>query len=215
MRPRAGLALTLLATTLSAPGAARAGAEATASAAATVQPGGPRAGAPGKTFFNIEGKGNGIYAAFGVLDFQPAKPEKEVGKVAKLTLTLTQSIARFSKDGAVRVWVATDVSTGLERDSSPLKFDTKAEGGVGSQLDKRLPLEPARFTFTKRKNGDADAIVLTPAADTEEFLRRQLNSGGVIRLVVTPSDDDVAATYLGPGAEQTGSRPRLTLDTAS
>jgi hypothetical protein len=215
MSVRRGFALSVMivTTSLTAPGASRAGIEATASAGATVQPAGPRGGDPGKSYLNVEGKNNGEngqYSCFAVLDFKPAKPDVPVAKVKGLTLTLTQSVPRFAKDGPVKLWVATDTDTVLEGDSSPLKFDPKVSGGVGDQLKPLLPLGAA--TFTKRKTGETDTIALTPPADTEGYLRGQLNRGGVVRLVLTPADDDVAATYFGAGADQAERRPRLVVD---
>ena len=151
MKARAGLVVTVLIAALTG-GPARAGVEVVATGGATVQPAGPRGGPPGKTFFNVEGKNNGdasVYASFGVLDFRPARPDAPVAKVKGLTLTLVQSLVRFSKDGAVKVALATDTATGLDRDASPLKFDVKTPGGVGEQLKTLLPLGAA--TFTKRR----------------------------------------------------------------
>lgn len=213
MSRRRTFTLLALTATLAATGAARAAIEATASGGATVQPGGPRAGAPGKTYLNVEGKNNGrdgMYACFGVLDFQVEKPGTPVGRVKEVTLTLAQSVARFSKDGPLKVWVATDTATGLGRDGSPLKFDPKAPGGVGDQLRPLLPLGEARFT--KRNTGEADAIALTPTGETETFIRGRVNRGAVVRLVLTPADDDVAATYFGAGVDPADRRPRLRIE---
>jgi hypothetical protein len=211
---RLGLILTVLIAVASGP-VARGGIEATAEAGATVQPGGPRGGVPAKTYLNVEGKNNGresAYASFGVLDFRPAKPEKPVAKVKGLTLTLVESIAQFSKAGAIRVYLATDTTTGLDRDRSPLKFDTKTPGGVGDQLKTLLPLGAA--AFVKRKTGEVDAIILNPEGESETYLRGQLNGGGTLRLVIVPADDDVAATYFGAGCEPVANRPKLGIEAA-
>jgi hypothetical protein len=213
MCPRVRAALTVLTLLVCVPSAAWAGDRLTATAASTVQSGGPRPGAAGRTYFNVQGKANERFASFGVLDYRSAKPETPVTKVGKLTLTLTQSVARFSKDGAIRIAVAPDVTTDPKPEGSTLKFDPKAEGGVGEQLGKLIPLASAQASFTKRKTGDVDAIVLMPSAEAEAVLIRQINSGGVIRLVVTPADDAVAATYFGVGANEAEQRPNLALET--
>jgi hypothetical protein len=213
MSVRRGFLLAFFVASFSAPSVARTEIEAVASAAATVQPAGPRAGSAGRAFFNIEGKNNGensVYACFGVVDFKLIKPEAPLGTIKQLTLTLTQSVARFSKAGALKFWVATDTETGLEREGSPLKFDLKVDGGVGTQLKPLLPLGSA--TFTTRKTGDVDTIAVFPQREAEAFLRQQINRGGVVRLVITPGDDSVAATYFGPGADKTEQRPTLKVD---
>src|SRR5947209_4854983 len=148
-----------------------------------------------------------MYASFGVLDFHPAKPEKPVASIKGVTVTLVQSVARFTKDGAIRLYLATDTTTSLEPKVSPLKFDAKTPGGVGPLLKTLLPLGSA--TFTKRTTGEADTITLTltQEANVAAYLRGQVNRGGTIRLVVVPADDDVAATYFGAGSEPASRRP--------
>src|SRR5690348_10418770 len=101
--------------------AAPAGLEATHSV--TVQPAGPRAGETGTRFFNIEGKNNEKYAAFGVLDFNLAKAEPD--KATGLALSLTQSLARFSKNGKLRVYLSADVK------SAPDGLKFQADNGLG------------------------------------------------------------------------------------
>jgi hypothetical protein len=187
--------------------------ESSATAGATVQPNGPRGGPTGQRYFNVEGKNNGeksAYASFGVLDFHLLKPATPAAKVNKLTLTLTQSVARFSKDGPVKVFASADTDASLEPGKSPLKFDPAAPGGVGGQLKTLHPLGGA--TFKIGKSGQADALVLDLPAESEAYLRGQVNAGGPIRLVLVPADDDVAATYAGPGAQDEGQRPRLRVD---
>ncbi len=206
-------ALTLLVLTLSTV-VARADDAATTTAkdAVTFQPEGPRKGPGGRAFLNVEGKNNAKYTAFGVIEFTPAKPARPAAKVASITLTLTQSVARFTKNGALKLWLTEDVKTSLSVNSSPLKFDPKIDGGVGEQLGKLIPL--GATTFTKHETGQVDALKLIPSADASTLLLRQLNAGRAIRLVVTPADDDVAATYFGPDADPAGQRPKLAFETA-
>src|SRR5215470_16928004 len=92
-----------------------AGIEVTASKSLTIQPGGPRSGENGSKYVNIEGKDNKQYASFGVLIFEMPK-EVQDKKVKSATLTLVQSVARFSKDGAIRFFLAPDLN-----DSGELK----------------------------------------------------------------------------------------------
>lgn len=81
----------------------------TASSSITLQPPGPRAGETSTRFFHIEGKNNKRYAAFGVLDFKLARPNAD--KATGLALSLTQSVARFSKNGKIRVYLSADVKS--------------------------------------------------------------------------------------------------------
>jgi hypothetical protein len=194
--------------------AAGAGVEVRAERGATVQPKGPRAGAPGTLYFNVEGKNNGeqsAFACFGVLDFRPEKPAAPL-KVKGLTLRLTQSLAQFSKDGPVKVYLSRDTATPVDREGSPLKFDVKAADGLGDQLKPVEPLGSA--DFTKRKTGEADSLDLSPSGEARAYLADRLNRGETIRLVVVPASDDVAATYFGPAADDPAQRPSLTIDAA-
>ena len=143
---------------------------------ATIQPAGPRGGNPGKVYLNIEGKNNGkdsIYASFGVLDFKPEKVAMPLKKVKTVKLTLVQSVIRYSKDGAVKVYISTDVKTTLEGDSSPLKYDPKSAGGPGDQL--KPPHLLGEAMFTKKETGDADTLTSTPSAAAAAFLLDRLN----------------------------------------
>jgi hypothetical protein len=107
----------------------------------------------------------------------------------------------------VKVHLAADTSTSLALASSPLKFDPGVEGGVGNQLKTLHPLGTA--TFKKGDRGQADTIKLSPEATTEALVLKAVNAGEPVRLVVTPADDNVAATYSGadPGAAE--NRPAL------
>ena len=190
---------------------AHAGLEATAATGATVQPKGPRAGEPGKLYLNVEGKNNGeagAYASFAVLDFRLAKPAAPVSKVKGLELVLVQSIARFSKEGTVKVYLAADAAKPLE----PLKFDLTVPGGVGDQLGARYLLGEAKFM--PGKTGEVNTINLTPTFQGEVVLRDRLAAGEPIRVVFLPVDDDVAATYFGASHEKQENRPKLVIDVA-
>jgi hypothetical protein len=187
--------------------------EVAASNAATVQKAGPRGGTAGASYFNVEGKNNGEdarYASFGVLDFRPPKPAAPAGKIKGLKLVLVQSLARFSKDGAVKVYLAPESQTALAGDDSPLKFDPTKPGGVGDQIKGLLPLGEA--AFKKGTTGQLDTLTLTLTGAAETAVRSQFNAGGTIRLVVVPADDDVAATYFGPKPKDDSQRPRLVIE---
>jgi hypothetical protein len=107
---------------------AQAGVEVTASKSLTIQPGGPRSGENGSKYFNIEGKDNKQHASFGVLIFEfPADVQSK--KVKSMTLTVVQSVTRFSNDGAIRFFLAPDLN-----DVGDLKFDTNTSDGLGNRI---------------------------------------------------------------------------------
>lgn len=194
----------------------RADVELPVSGGATIHPAGPRTSRTGQTFLYVEGKNNGresVYASFGVLEFKPTKPDKPLTKVTGLDLSLTQNIARFSRDGGIKIWLAPESKEAIDKGASPLKFDVKIGGGVGEQLGKLHELGTA--TFAKKETGQAETIALKLDDETEALLRGRLNEGKPFRLVLSPTDDDVAATYFGPEAEEAKSRPKLTVQTGS
>ncbi|MFO0954036.1 MAG: hypothetical protein U0835_23355 [Isosphaeraceae bacterium] len=182
--------------------------------AATVRKAGPRGGASASAYFNIEGKNNGddgSYASFGVVEFRAEKPAKPVAKVKGLKLLLTQSIARFSKDGPIKVALLTDAKAPDLSEGSPLKFDAAKPGGVGEQLGSTVPL--GGIEFSKAETGKVDAVVLILNDASEAHICAQINAGGAIRLVVTPANDEVAATYFGPKPKDPSQRPALSVET--
>lgn len=212
---RIGIVSCLAALAATATQATRAGTvEAKLAAAATIQPKGARGGNAGRAFLNVEGKNNGkdsAYASFAVLDFQPAKPARPVAKVQRVTLTLVQSIARFSKDGSIQIYVTADANVSIEPGRSPLKFVPNRAGGLADQLQPLRALGGARFA--KGKTGEAQTVTFAPTVEAEAVLRDRLNKGEMLRFVLAPGDDDVAATYFSAGHETETHRPRLTIET--
>ena len=185
-----------------------AGVEVVAASAATITPAGPRAGRNGAAYFNIQGKGveNPAFSSFGVLDFSIPKSEGAV-KVESLSLSLTQSVARFSKDGKVAFFLTSDLKT----EPSSLKFDPEKPGGVGDRIQGRLAVGSA--TFSKKKTGEVDLIPLSLDDAAKAFVADQLAKGSTLRVVIVPESPDVAATYFGAGQEKESSRPKLIIET--
>ena len=66
-------------------------------------------------------------------------------KVKAVTLTLVQSIPKFAKDGAIRVFLATDLDA-----PGDLKFDPNAPDGVGSQIKTLHALGSGNFKKVRR-----------------------------------------------------------------
>jgi hypothetical protein len=162
---------------------------------ATVQPAGPRPGDNGKRFFNMEGSANDTFASFGVIDFPAPQPGYPVASVNALTLRFTQQNAAFTHDGGLRFYLTADTTTDIQP-GSPLHFDAAdLPGGLDGQLLPRFFLGTG--TFIEVANGAEDSFPLSLSADAQAFLTDQLNRGGVLRLIVTPDDATVAATFAG------------------
>jgi hypothetical protein len=179
---------------------AHAGVEVTASKSLTIQPGGPRSDENGSEYFNIEAKDNKQYASFGVLIFEIPK-EAQDKKVKSVTLTLVQSVARFSKDGAIRFFLAPDLN-----DVGDLKFDTKTSDGLGNRIMAFQAMGSGNFK--KLETGKTEAFSLT----LDDIARERIAKGGNLCLVIVPADAAVAATYFGANEGAKDKSPRLTLD---
>ncbi|MCS6829237.1 MAG: carboxypeptidase regulatory-like domain-containing protein [Armatimonadota bacterium] len=197
MRLRALLAVVvLLCSTLAAFAQIQVGANAVNNA--TIQPAGPRTGVNGKRFFNIEGNNFGNFASFGVVDFNAADFGllRPIVDIVGITLKLYDAPAAFSANGRVRFWLSEDTTTDIEPGTSPLRWNATAlPDGVGTQL---APLHLlGEGTYTKGTAGDLFTYSLSLPAGAKPYLLSRINSASRIRLVVTPAEDTVAATYAG------------------
>lgn len=182
------------------PLSARAGVEVVASKSLTIQPAGPRTGDAGSKYFNIEGKDNERFASFGVLVFDLPK-DVAGGKVKAMTLTLTQSVPQFAKDGAIKILLAPDLDA-----ASELKFDPNASDGIGAQIKPLVAL--ASGTFKKIETGKVETYTLT----VDDAVRDRLAKGGRICVVIVPADHTVAATFFGANENAKDTSPKLALD---
>ena len=177
-----------------------AGEDVVASKSQTVQPTGPRSGDAGSKYFNIQGKDNEKYASFGVLVFDIPK-EIQDKKIKSLKLTFVQSVPKFSKDGAIRFFLAPDLDAAHE-----LKFDASSGDGVGSQIKSLHPLGSG--DFKKVETGKTESFSLT----VDDIARGRIAKGGKLCLVIVPADGSVAATYFGASETDKEKSPRLTLE---
>ena len=178
-----GIACVSLVTFLIVP--ALAGEEVTASKSLTVQPTGPRSGDAGSKYYNVQGKDSGKYASFGVLVFELPK-ETKAPKIKGLTLTLVQSVPAFSKDGAVKIYLAPELDPAAD-----LKFDSKSDNGIGDQI--KVLNELCSGTFKKVKTGETQSFTLK----LDDACKERISKGGRLCLVIAPADPTVAATYFG------------------
>lgn len=166
---------------------------------AIVQLTGPRTGPGGKNFFNVEGNNNGQYASFGVADFSASSfgLTLPVADILGLTLVLTEDRANFSTAGGINIWLTEDTTTSIDPSTPPPLVWNASDlpNGLGSQL------VPCHYlgsgTYTPTADGTVFSYTLSLTPNAKSYLISQLNSAGSIRIVVSPADNDVAATYAG------------------
>jgi hypothetical protein len=180
----------------------------------TISTTGPRTGTNNTAYFDAE-TGSGSYGYFGVIDFRASDfgIKKAVASVTDFKLTLTEDNASWSTAGSLQLWISGDTSASIDSGSSTLKFNKSyLPGGVGSQLNPLVLLGTANFTTTGDvNNGKADVYDLSLSSAAETLLVDELNtSGGNVRIVVTPDDSKVAATWAGY-ANTTYGGPKLSL----
>ncbi len=166
----------------------------------TVQVNGPRMGVNGKRFFNMEGNQNGVFSSFGVADFTLPNPENgfEDGEDARLMLTFVQANASFTHDGALHFWLTTDTTTDIQPGDDPaVRFNLPDDpDGLANQLTPRFFLGSGTFTQVGDE-GQVDSFSFRLSGRAKHFLRQQINRGDKIRILVSPADGTVAATYAG------------------
>ena len=203
--------LAALALAVALPTAARADIVTAALDNATVQPAGPRSGANGKQFFNIEGSSNGTFASYGVIDFQFGAVASQPAFTG-LTLALTQANAAFTSNGGLNFYLDTNNSANIQPGASPLLFSGTGEGTASNITGGQLALlSLGSGSFTQVSNGAENDYSFALTAGLASILQADVQSNAAIRIVVTPADPTVAATWAGA----TSVTPeRLTLGTA-
>ncbi len=165
---------------------------------ATVQPAGPRPGDNGKRFFNVEGNGAGNFASFGVADFNlPTHEDSEVESIRALTLSFTQSNAGFTHDGGLHFWLTTDTTTDIQPSETPDVTFVREDDpdGLDGQLAPRFSLGSG--SFVQVDDGQVDSYSFGVSRQLGRYLRQQIRRRGTIRILVSPADGSVAATYAG------------------
>lgn len=166
----------------------------------TVQPAGPRQGANGLRFFNIEGNNYGAFASYGVTEFNVASLGivGTVTDVSRLTLRLVAANAAFSYDGVCNIWLTNDTVTSAAQSGSPLIFDANfLWDGLGTQLDTKWNLGQIMYEVAPGSGATFTLDVNALPAAAKTYLINQLNSGSIVRMIVSPNENFVAATFAG------------------
>ncbi|MBX3114182.1 MAG: PEP-CTERM sorting domain-containing protein [Fimbriimonadaceae bacterium] len=187
---------------------------------ATIQPGGPRTGSSGKAFFNVESIPNGNFASYGVLDFDGSALtlDPAAGDIFRVIVTLTESNAGFTTPGSVNFWLTEDTTADIQPGTSSLIFDpTQTPNGVAAG-----DLTPLHFLGAgdflgddSSTNGRATAYSFDVNSTVTGLLNNAVGAGGgPIRIVVTPGDDVVAATWAGATNSNEEWRPTIQVEAA-
>jgi hypothetical protein len=181
---------------------------------ATVRPGGPRTGDYGKIFFNVEGSNNDPYASFGVADFQSSSFADANGNMISgtptalnaITITLSQANADFTTVGSLRFYLAENTTTSIQPSDNAVIFDKTDSEGLNGQLVPLHLLGSGSFTGTSTPtdtSGTVDTFTFPPDSSSQldsatvAYVLGVLSNGGALRVVITPADPDVSATYAG------------------
>ncbi len=99
--------------------------------AAYIRANGLQTGNNGERFFDVEGKDTGKYACYGILRFDTAAIKSDLDKrfgggkykVVGVTLELSQSLAKFTKDGSVLIYSNSGVDHRFERAQISLRSE--------------------------------------------------------------------------------------------
>ncbi len=192
----------------------------------TIQPGGPRPFSNGKNFFNMEGINNNNFSSFGVADFHIGDlvdssgnpmPSTPTG-LNSITITLTQANASFTTAGMLNFYLAEDTTTSIQPNDAAVIFDLTDPSGEGlngqnapNQLSPLHLLGSGMFTGTPNPNdtsGTMDTFTFPADSSTQldaatvayvlaVFANADPSTPTPLRIVVTPPDPSVAATYAG------------------
>jgi hypothetical protein len=112
-------------------------------------------------------------------------------------LTLTQSNAYFTKDGAVAFFITEDTATEIGPGSSMVWDSGDTLYGVGSQLDPKTAAGTGAFTEVADGHEDTYDLAADLSTAVKTYLITQINSGNPVCVIVAPNDGDVAATWAG------------------
>ena len=150
-------------------------------------------------FFNVQGDDD-MFTVYSLVDFDTSTIG-EVSAINSLSLELTQSNAFFSANGGLEFFLASDTRS-VDINDAARYISGQGDGVVntgsavvGNAFGTLLPL--GNGTYNETQTGDVDTILFSLDAAGEAFAISQINSGGLLRVIATPADANVQATYSG------------------
>ncbi len=156
------------------------------------------------TYFNIEAAGT--HEAFGAADFNdpsvlPYTVPSTIGTINQLSLSTVTAFppASYQTSGLFNVYLVSDTTTSIDAGTSPLTFNTTDDpiGGLGNQLGTTSLLGTINYS-NSQPTDEFTSFPLTNASPAAlATLASDLNGGDKFRIVVTPGDTAVAASYEG------------------
>lgn len=180
-----------------------------ANANATVQNAGVRTGANNNNFFNIEGDtaGGATFDSYGVAQFPGfGLPAGSVLTVDSLTLKLTEANSGFTAPGSLNFWFTTNNAFSMTAGSNPPHFDPAVvpDGFLPSEIGPDIYfLGSGMFTSSGTSNtGQVDTYnfdLTSLDVPAQTYLIDTLNNSTTLRLIISPGDATVAATWAGFG----------------
>ena len=150
-----------------------------------------------QAFFNVQGDDD-AFTVYSLVDFDTSTIG-QVSAVTSISLDLGQANAFFSADGGLEFFLAADTRA-VELTDTARYIATGSNIGaavVGDAFGTLYPLGTG--TYTETMTGDVDTFTLSLDSDGEAFAISQINSGGLLRIIATPADLGVQATYAGAG----------------
>ncbi|MEM6912248.1 MAG: hypothetical protein AAF555_11800 [Verrucomicrobiota bacterium] len=171
-------------------------------------------GAVDQAFFNVQGDDD-AFTVYSLVDFPTTSISLPSGaQVVGLSLSLTQSNAFFSSDGGLEFFLASDTRAIDLSDSA--RYQTNNPPGnlggdvVGTSFGTLLSLGTG--AYAEANTGDTDIFSLTVSSSVEAFILSQIGAGDLLRVIATPADLGVQATYSGANSQlDPPSPPVLTL----
>ena len=148
-----------------------------------------------QVFFNVQGDDD-AFTVYSFADFDTTGIGSVTG-ITNLVFDLTQSNAFFTADGGLEFFLASDTRAVDLTDPARYISNGSNTGAdvVGTSFGTLFSLGTGAFVETA--TGDLNSFGLTLDAAGEAFAVSQINSGGLLRIIATPDDLGVQATFSG------------------
>ncbi len=196
---------------LAFPCAGRVAAQAQPFDSSIIQTMGAEAPPNGINFTDVIGRNNLFGTpSYTVLDFNSGDLGLgSVTTVNSLTLAMEQDLFGASSKGEMDFFVSDNTTASIDAGTSTLIFDVNFTTGLGSQLDNLYLLGQRKFKPVRSGHLDTFTFTITDPA-LNAYLVNQINTGGVIRIVLAPDatrsgDEEAGGSYGG----YANSNPRL------